>query len=251
MGTAPSSPEEQRNGGILMTLAARLFTAYLRLVLKTSRFEVRDPAGIRARVMQGGRGGVFGVWHGRMLVSIFDTSSGLPVHAIASRSPDAEFALRCVEPFNIRAFRGSSANPAKPDKDKGGGAAMAAAIECLADPAAILALTPDGPGGPKGHVKHGIATIAIRAGRPVIAVGYSFRRAIIFKSWDRFLLPLPFGRAIVVWSAPIAPPAGGRGDEVEAFRRRIEQEMRRVQHEADRALGQEHAVPAPDSPEAA
>ena len=62
----------------------------------------------------------------------------------------------------------------------------------------------DGPRGPRGGVKPGVAFLARAAGVPVYPVGVGVgcgRR--LHKAWDHFLLPLPFTRAVFVVGAPL------------------------------------------------
>ena len=48
----------------------------------------------------------------------------------------------------------------------------------------------------------GAATLAGASGAPVLLVGMACHPAIRLKSWDRGVIPLPFGRAALVWDGP-------------------------------------------------
>ena len=88
---------------------------------------------------------------------------------------------------------------------------------------------------------------------PLLAVAWSTSNCIVFhKSWDHFILPLPFGHGALIWSDPIAPPAMDASDaEIEAVRLRLEAEMNRIAAEADRIAGVPVIEPAPLQTQAA
>ena len=84
------------------------------------------------------------------------------------------------------------------------------------------------------------------AGAPLICVAWSTKNRKVFQSWDRFVLPLPFGRGALVWSDPIpAPSPDADSAEMERVRACVEAELIRVTQEADRIVGTEVIEPAP------
>jgi hypothetical protein len=66
-----------------------------------------------------------------------------------------------------------------------------------------LVITPDGPRGPRAKVKSGVIELARLTGAPIVPVSFSAVRRRFLKSWDAFLLPLPFSRAVYIWGEPI------------------------------------------------
>lgn len=66
-----------------------------------------------------------------------------------------------------------------------------------------LAITPDGPKGPAEKIKPGLPTLAYLTGVPISMVSVDVAKEIIFKSWDKFRLPLPFSRINISYSDPI------------------------------------------------
>src|SRR5690606_1145938 len=106
---------------------------------------------------------------------------------------------------------------------RGGATALRAMGRELAQ-GACVGITPDGPKGPRMRVKPGAIKAAQLAGVPIVPVSASGRPARVLKSWDRFLLMLPFGRARVVWGEPLAVPR--RADEAELTRLAGELERR-------------------------
>jgi lysophospholipid acyltransferase (LPLAT)-like uncharacterized protein len=64
-----------------------------------------------------------------------------------------------------------------------------------------------------------------------------------FDSWDRFVLPLPFGKGRIVWGTPEYVATDASDAEVEAARTRVEAEMNALLSDADQALGHD-PIPA-------
>ena len=57
-----------------------------------------------------------------------------------------------------------------------------------------LAITPDGPRGPRYVLADGVITLAQITGLPLVPVSYHLNWKVCLKSWDRFQIPLPFAR---------------------------------------------------------
>lgn len=82
-------------------------------------------------------------------------------------------------------------------------------------------------------VKLGVAQLARITGRPVIPIAFSCSRGKRFSSWDRFLLPYPFSRGVILWGEPLF---WRDGEETEAFRLRIENALRETTARADESV---------------
>jgi lysophospholipid acyltransferase (LPLAT)-like uncharacterized protein len=111
---------------------------------------------------------------------------------------------------------------------------------------AAVAVTPDGPRGPRMRAAPGIAMVAKLTGAPIVPVSYSTSRAIAWSSWDRFLLALPFGRGVFVLGEPVYVPRDADADAVENARRAVEAQLNRLTLEADRLCGRPPVEPAAD-----
>ena len=64
----------------------------------------------------------------------------------------------------------------------------------------------------------GAVTLAKLSGAPVMLFGLCARPAIRLKSWDKTLIPLPFGRGVVVFDGPFYV---ARSDDDEAVRQSL------------------------------
>ena len=65
-----------------------------------------------------------------------------------------------------------------------------------------ICITVDGPRGPRHEVKQGVVYLAQLTGAKIVLVRAFMARRIVFGSWDRFQLPLPFSKVKVVYSSP-------------------------------------------------
>lgn len=232
-----------RSNPVLRGLTARLGAGYIRLVHRTVRWTILGPDAEHA-VRRGPDSVILAIWHGRLLAVPALMTRDLEVHAIISANNDGEMIAEAVKRFGIDVIRGSSADRRKPDKDKQGREALEAALEKLkGDRRVIVALTPDGPRGPRMRCQPGVALLSARTGKTVYPWAYATRRAKVLRSWDRFMLPLPFDRGVILFGDPVPPPSADDPATVEDHRLRIEAAMLRAAHRADAFLGRDPVAP--------
>lgn len=158
---------------------------------------------------------IFCVWHGRMFVPIFQHRNQKIVPMI-SRHADGEMITRVVKKLGYGAVRGSS--------KKGGREAFHELLHHL-QAGGIGAMLPDGPTGPRHHFKPGTLLLASRAGCPLIPITFAARSCWRFPSWDRFVIPKPFSRCVLVYGDPILVPDDLPEDEIEPWRKKLEDVM--------------------------
>jgi lysophospholipid acyltransferase (LPLAT)-like uncharacterized protein len=126
--------------------------------------------------------------------------------------------------FGQDAVRGSSS--------RGGRAAFKELLK-LADEKVDLVVTPDGPKGPRHQLKDGVVQLARLTGRPVVPMAFVCSAGHRFRSWDRFLLPRPFGRGVYSFGEPVFY---SRDEGAEVFRERLREAMRENQLKAENRL---------------
>lgn len=149
---------------------------------------------------------------------------------MASRSGDGAIIAGFLGFWGFRVVRGSSS--------KGGGQALSEMIESLKGTSRWAALTPDGPRGPARRAKSGVARLASELSAPILPVGASSNRPRFLRSWDRFLVPLPFSRCVVVFGPPVEEIPG---EPEELFLHRVNRAIDVVTEEADRLCGVQDA----------
>ncbi|HXD88291.1 MAG TPA: lysophospholipid acyltransferase family protein [Urbifossiella sp.] len=96
-----------------------------------------------------------------------------------------------------------------------------------------LAITTDGPRGPRRVVQPGAVYIASRTGMKLVPVGVGYHRPWRLKSWDRFAAPRPFSRARCLAGEPIFVPTNLRSAALEDYRRLLQAEMDRLNAAAE------------------
>ena len=219
----------------VQAVLANLLAGYLRLVKASTRWEVRGRDVVEPFWHDGG--GMIGViWHGRVLMSL----AGWPMRyqrpaLLISRSPDGAFIARATALLGAAVIRGSARNTKK-TKDKGGSRAFRQMIRHVRE-GGCMALTPDGPRGPLMQAGAGALRLARLTGAPVLCLSCSTRWRLVFSSWDRFTLPLPFGRGVIVWKGPLHVPADADADALENCRVQMQALLREGTDEADTACG--------------
>ncbi len=160
-------------------------------------------------------------WHSRVLMMPM-AFVGWQGRMLISEHRDGAYIADAVALLGIRSERGSST--------RGGARAALAMLRVARREGRDLGVTPDGPKGPAEVVKPGIAQLAMKLGYPVLPVSYATRRHIRLRSWDRFYLPLPCTRGVVVYGEYVFP----REDEsLESFVARVQQAMDEVTRQAE------------------
>lgn len=164
---------------------------------------------------------IIAFWHECILLSLHSRWRR-PTTAIISRSKDGELVARVLHLYGAETARGSS--------NRGGQMALR---EVLRDVRAgkSIAVTPDGPKGPRRVLKDGVVYIAQVSGLPVVPFYFTARRKKRLRSWDEQILPKPFSKALYLYGEPIAVPRHG---DVEEWRLTIEKAMNDLAEEAER-----------------
>jgi lysophospholipid acyltransferase (LPLAT)-like uncharacterized protein len=154
---------------------------------------------------------IYAMWHENMLLPVYQYSAP-HFCVLLSQHGDAQIMADILQCLRVRVVRGSTT--------RGGAEAVRAMLRAGRD--CHLALTPDGPRGPRQKVKPGVIYLAARLGMPIVPVGFGFQHAWRLNSWDRFALPRPFTRATCVTAAAITVPDTADRDELERYRQTVE-----------------------------
>lgn len=183
----------------------------------------------RAHVLEAPEGCVAVLWHGRMAAAA-PVFSGTDAAILVSRSGDGELSRMLLERLGYETLRGSTG--------KVDARALARMRDTLRAGRAI-AITPDGPRGPRHRVNRGAAFLARATGAPILPIGFAARRALRLRSWDRFLVPLPFARLHVVFGEPLRVAPGEDHGALDAAGALLGERLIDAERIAHRALGAE------------
>ena len=97
----------------------------------------------------------------------------------------------------------------------------------------IACVTPDGPRGPRYRAQPGVISLAHKTGAVIVPLTYSARRRKVMRSWDGFVLPLPFSRVVVIYGEPLCVPAEATTAERRAAQREVERRLQAITDMAD------------------
>ncbi|RZJ95811.1 MAG: DUF374 domain-containing protein [Brevundimonas sp.] len=192
---------------VVQTVLAWLLATWMRFCFATIRWTYENRS-VAEGVWERGGGVLCAFWHSRIGLSpaCWPLDRAQPAKALISLSPDGQFIAKAVARQGFPAVRGSSANKDKADRAKGGTQALRDGLKQLKIGA--LAITPDGPRGPARQMAEGLPLMARLSGAPVLFIGMSCNPAIRLGSWDRAVLPLPFGRGVIAYDIDHFPQGG-------------------------------------------
>lgn len=187
-------------------------------------------------------GCVYPTWHQRMFYFFHDFGSR-HVTMMISQSKDGEYANALALKLGFFSVRGSASRE--------GRTAMHTLIERLRERAGHTAgMMADGPKGPPRVLKMGTVKIARDTGMPIVPMMYGAKRRIVFRSWDRYFLPVPFTPVVVLHGDPVMVPPDADEAECERIRRLVEGRLNAMADRCDRWWGGEPVGrPGHDLPE--
>jgi lysophospholipid acyltransferase (LPLAT)-like uncharacterized protein len=201
-------------------LVSGLLYSLVRLIGSTMRMKVIGaPADYSKTIICG--------WHGRTF-AFANHFRGKGLWVIISQSRDGEMQARIFGKLGFNIIRGSTG--------RGGVRALVESIRVLKD-GGTMAMTPDGPRGPNGIVQEGVMAMAQKSGAALLPGAFSCRPRWVFRSWDKYTVPWPFAKGVILFSDPIFVPKAATEEEVETLRAKLESEMHRLEAEAERMMG--------------
>ena len=205
-------------------LGAWVLWAVFRLVSATLRYRIHDPHGFMTHKEI--RQVLFCIWHNRLALSMkaysifgrrHHQAAGLA--GLVSASRDGAFLAAILERFGIQPVRGSSSRR---------GPQALLELTTWAERGYDLAITPDGPRGPRYVVQDGAMALAQVTGLPIVPASYHLQWKIQLKSWDRFQIPLLFSRCEIIIGQVMRVPREASDAERESLRQQLEAELRAI-----------------------
>ena len=206
-------------------LLAILGSTILRLLFLTLRLDFEDRTGFTKNILKSPV--IMCFWHNRILgitlafLRHYPGKTRKGVNVLTSASRDGEILAQLVGQFGMDAVRGSSS--------RRGSRALRELID-LTENGCDIAITPDGPRGPRYSLGPGAISLAQLTSAPIAPVHARFSRCLRMKTWDGFIIPLPFSKVSVTVDDPIHLPREMNDEEFETARSRVESLLR---NEAD------------------
>lgn len=214
---------------LLLAVGPRLFHLMSHVIYRTCRIEVIGKEN-EDQFLNGGKPSLFVSWHQGLLYYVyhFRNRDGI---IMVSRSKDGEIIDRVLKLFGFRSARGSSS--------RGGKEALQVMTETINRTHCSGGITADAPRGPFGVAKIGIIKLAKDTGLPLIPVMWWAKRKIMFKSWDKTLLPLPFTKIVFYYEPPICVPPDASNEQLEKTRAELTDQLNRMHRQARDYFGED------------
>jgi hypothetical protein len=166
---------------------------------------------------------IYAFWHGRMLILAY-SHRWKRIHILISQHRDGEYIARIIHKLGFVSVRGSTT--------RGGSKALFEMSE-KATSGYDIGVTPDGPKGPGFQVQPGIIYIAQRSGLPIIPITNSAKNRWILSTWDRFIIPKPFSKAVIMLGEPMYVPVDSTPQELEEKRKEVERKLLELTQRSD------------------
>ena len=138
---------------------------------------------------------------------------------MVSRSFDGEFIARTIERLGFVAVRGSSSR---------GGAQGLLGLKSQLEQGNPVVFTIDGPRGPKYVAKPGPVLLSRTTVLPMVAFYVAVEGPWVLKTWDALIIPKPFSRALVRFSAKMRVPPNANDTQMADFHGELQAALDRV-----------------------
>lgn len=140
---------------------------------------------------------IMACWHGELLLipyAYLRYKKNPNVKLFISEHFDGELIAKTLSFFGFGTIRGSTT--------RGGAKALIKAIKDVKD-GSDIGITPDGPKGPRHEVQDGIIAIAQKTKKKIVLVEIKPTKYWQLNSWDKFVIPKPFGVVDYYISEPL------------------------------------------------
>lgn len=193
----------------LQKLGIKILPSILNLLINTLKIKIENYEVLKSENF------VLMFWHGKMLCGWW-LGKDKDFYGVVSQSKDGEILSRLLMKWNYKLIRGSSSKDSKEVLNQ--------MVNVLQN-GFSLALTPDGPRGPREKLKFGGLIAAVRSNKSIILCGIKYEKKYVFNSWDKFELPKPFSNVLIRLSDPKKYPQGFSNDYYETIRQELETEL--------------------------
>lgn len=165
-------------------------------------------------------------WHNRLaMIALFVKTR--PMNVLISSHGDGLIISSVMKFFRIKTIAGSTNRNAL---------SALRNIQAKIKLGENITITPDGPRGPVYQINSNVVRIAAKNHVRIAPVTYSATRSRIFKSWDKFIMPLPFNRLVFIHgnSIQVKHPLDTIG--INKYNTFLKQELDRITFLADQLV---------------
>ncbi len=185
------------------------------------------PDGYSQNLERQGKRAIYAFWHAHMLLPAY-VGRQRNVKVLISQHRDGEYIAQIVQRLGYSVARGSTT--------RGGAKALLKMIKKIKEESISLAITPDGPKGPRFIAQSGAILLGQKTQYPIIPVMICLPKYWELPSWDRFCIPKPFSKARIFYGDPIMVPPRLEKSDVEEYRVSLERALVKLGNEADRMV---------------
>lgn len=132
----------------------------------------------------------------RHLLDLAQTSKALQLGYLISPSADGDIATSMFKNQGVHIIRGSAT--------RGGAQALREIYTVIRQQKISPIVTPDGPTGPIFQCKPGVAMLSQLSRAPLLPLAFAGSRVWRLRSWDQFMLPLPFSTIVIGIGQPLS-----------------------------------------------
>ena len=237
-GGSPSLPKS-RSGRtmtagrmVLYRLAVGVAVMLLELLWRTCRIWIVGEEHLQRMIDE--HGAVVPVcWHQHLLLGarymVAKRIKGMNIGFLISPSVDGEAPSMLARAYGAQVIRGSGTYT--------GAQAVRALYKQIKVQRLSPVITPDGPKGPRFEFKGGAVTVAQLCGVPIVPFAYAASHAKIFRTWDKFILPFPFTRIVIVIGEPYLPERKLQPEQASLVHKEMAQRLHEVYGQAAAELG--------------
>lgn len=204
-----------------------LISVLLRIWFATCR--IREHGIENRQQVEQGNSVVALFWHYSLLYVFYHLRKDRAA-VLVSASEDGEYIARLAHCLNFDTVRGSS--------NRRGLLALKELLVYL-EKGGHVGMVADGSQGPPLVLQAGSILLASRSGAPILPVAWSATKSFCFNSWDHTCIPKPFSRIDFFYGTPVSIPAGIDRQEIEHYRKRLEDDMNDLYKEAWSHCGKE------------
>lgn len=194
--------------------------SYLRIVEHTTRWQQVDEHYMQDLV-QKEKGFIVVFWHNRLALMSFLWAAKKPFYMLISGHRDGKIIAEIIKKLGISTVHGSTS--------KNSILAFKTLVSLIGKGHAV-GITPDGPRGPIYSVSEGVAYLSFITQSPILCIGYAQAKEVSLKTWDNFVIPLPFTRGVKGYAHPISPPKDKL--DLEKTTEIVSLSLRSIQHQA-------------------
>ena len=170
---------------------------------------------------------IFCCWHNKLFLGPHLLPRNRIINALQSSHSDGMVTSLAFKYLGMNVILGSS--------KKGGMQAFRKMVKCIKLGESV-AITPDGPKGPKEKVKEGIIKLAQITETSIIPLVWTTNKFKLINSWDNFVIPYPFSKGVYSFGKPIYIKKQINEYELETARQNLENEIKRLTKEVENKL---------------